>query len=190
MPPTDKDTAEIIRLLKQAEQERSKAVTQGDLAALTNTVMGGIQAVKTELTSRIDIVEGQVKVHTLAFKAIEMGGIPNVAVNRSIAPRRMSPMPQTIDVEKTAGGGIKITDGAQWEKVLKRLDEQEKALDTIEAERDAAKAAERTAQERQGAVTEYATKQRKLVKKLIAALVAGGPLLGAAAHYLLNWLHQ
>ena len=37
---------------------------------------------------------------------------------------------------------------------------------------------------------EYAGKQRKLVKKLVAALIAGGPTLGAAMHYLLKWLHQ
>jgi hypothetical protein len=99
-------------------------------------------------------------------------------------------MPQTIDVEKTAGGGIKITDGAQWEKVVKRLDDQEKAVSELEDAAARAKDGERIAQERQGAVQEYANKQRRLVKTLAAALVAGGPILGAAAHYLLNWLHQ
>jgi hypothetical protein len=181
------DTTEIIRLLKAAEQRSRENVTREDLTNVADTVTNGFR----DLGTRLDGVEGQVRAHAIAIRAIDerTGGGGNVSL-RSYAPRRMSPMPQTIDIEKTAGGGIKITDGAQWEKVVKRLDDQEKALSEIEAERDAAKAAERTAQERQGAVTEYATKQRKLIKKLVAALIAGGPTLGAAMHYLLKWLHQ
>ena len=191
-PPSESlmsnDTAEIIRLLREAEKRSKQSVTREDLTNVADTVTNGFR----DLGTRLDGVEGQVRAHAIAIKAIDerTGGSGSAVSLRSYAPRRMSPMPQTIDVEKTAGGGIKITDGAQWEKVVKRLDDQEKAIAEIEAERDAAKAAERTAQERQGAVTEYATKQRRLVKKLVAALVAGGPTLGAAMHYLLKWLHQ
>jgi hypothetical protein len=182
------DTAEIIRLLKAAEQRSKENITREDLTSVADTVTKGFR----EIGTRLDEVEGQVRAHAIAIRAIDerTGGSGSNISLRSYAPRRMSPMPQTIDIEKTAGGGIKITDGAQWEKIVKRLDDQEKALAEIEAERDAAKAAERTAQERQGAVTEYATKQRKLIKKLVAALIAGGPTLGAAMHYLLKWLHQ
>ena len=192
-PPTESlmpnDTSEIIRLLKAAELRSKQNVTREDLTDVANTVTNGFR----DLGTRLDGVEGQVRAHAIAIKAIDerTGGNSSVNVSlRSYAPRRMSPMPQTIDVEKTAGGGIKITDGAQWEKVVKRLDDQEKALAEIEAERDAAKDAERTAQDRQGGAMEYAKKQRKLVKQMIAALVAGGPALGAAMHYLLKWLHQ
>jgi len=183
------DTTEIIRLLKAAELRSRENVTREDLTNVADTVTTGFR----ELGTRLDGVEGQVRAHAIAIKAIDerTGGSSSVNVSlRSYAPRRMSPMPQTIDVEKTAGGGIKITDGAQWDKIVKRLDEQEKALGEIEAERDAAKEAERTAQDRQAGAMEYAGKQRKLVKKLVAALIAGGPTLGAAMHYLLKWLHQ
>ena len=183
---TDKETAEIIRLLRTAEVRSRETVTHGDLTIVSNTVMAGLR----EVGVRLDAHEGQLRAHAVWIKAIDdrTGGTLSM---RPPLPRRMvTPMPENIDVEKTAGGGIRITDGAQWEKVLRRLDDQEKAIDTLEESEQAAKTAERTAQERQGGALEYATKQRKLVKKLIAALVAGGPVLVTVSHYILKWLQQ
>jgi hypothetical protein len=196
MPSDTGGYSEIIKMLKAAE-ERSKAnVTQADLEKVANSVAAGFK----ELGNRMDGAEATLRMHAIAIKTLDdrqssgsgSGPVANLSSLRNVsyAPRRMSPMPQAIDVEKTAGGGIKIADGAQWDKVIRRLDDQEQALGEIEAERDAAKAAEHLANERQAAVQEYANKQTKRVKKLVAALIAGGPTIGAAVHFLLKYFHQ
>jgi hypothetical protein len=197
-PPTENDIAEVIRLLQEAKTEREKAVTKGNLEDLATTVMGGIREVETKLTARIDTVEGHVRVHALAIRAIDerTGGSTSNMINvrASSAPRRMSPMPQAISVEQTAGGGIRIQDGAQFDKLCKRLDDQEKTIAEITEREVAAQERERVAEEgkriaqiRQGAVQEYADKleaknkkERRLYKRL--AMGAAVPVLAAVVH--------
>jgi hypothetical protein len=199
--PTDKDTAEIIQLLKNAEVRSAKAVTNADFTNLANTVMEGIRDVETKLTARIETVEGVVQVHALALRAMadRTGGTSNMVNVRSNSsvPRRMSPMPQTINVEQTSGGGIKITDGTQWEKVLKRLDDQEKAITVMEEREASAQEAAYLAQVRQGAVQEYATKLEEKSKKnarLYKRLTMAGavPVLVAIVHLIQAYIlgHQ
>ena len=205
MPPTDKESiAEIINLLKRAEKRSEEAVTQGDLTALANTVMGGIREVETKLTSRLETVEGTVRVHALALKAMDdrTGGTGAINLRTSSAPRRMSPMPQTISVEETAGGGIKITDGSQFTGLIKRLDEQEKTL-ALYGEREAAaeereriaEEGQRIAQIRQGAVQEYADKLEEKSKRnvrLFRRILFGAavPVIIALAHLVQAYIAE
>jgi outer membrane murein-binding lipoprotein Lpp len=201
----DKDsTAEIIRLLREAENRSRSSVTHGDLQALGTTVMEAIR----DVGGRIDtlaatqnnqaVVLDQVSRRVTIVERV-LGVNPKTG---SLAPRRMTPNPMpAFDPDKT-DGGRRIIPAEKWNEIETTLQEHAVALEQVQSDLDAeraekqkAEAAERRAQERQADIAEYATKleaeskkTKKRVKKIITGLIAVGPIIGGMVHYILTYL--
>ncbi len=199
------DTAEIIRLLREAEKRSQTTVTHLDLQTLGTTVMTAIR----EVGGRIDVIAA-----TQSNQAVVLDQLGRrvAVVERSVGvdpksgslpPRRMTPSPMpAYDPEKTDGGKRRIIPAEKWDEVENTLREHAVALeqvqadlDSAQAEKEKAKAAEQRAQERQADLRKYADdlefkakKTRKRIGKIIGVLIAAGPAVGTVVHYILRYL--
>jgi hypothetical protein len=191
------DTAEIIRMLREAEKRSAANATQADLQNVSNSLMGGLR----EVGGRIDTLAATVNNHAVVIDQLgqRVAIVEKTAIAKpaSLIPRRMSPSPMpAYDPEKTEGGR-RIVPADKWNEFETTLKVHAAALEQLEEERDKAKEAEKRAQERQADIAEYAAslelkakKSKKRITKIIGALVAAGPVIGTAVHYLLEYLHN
>lgn len=216
---------EQIKLLRSAEEERKKNVTRGDLAALSTNLLAAVATTDKKVDAvaqSIGHLQGQLGTQGIAIAAVNdrVAGIDSRVkiieqirtVGMSAPPRRMSPMPKTYKPDETSPGGRVAFDKAEWEEmqeqqeeVLSSLQKHEEELASIQVERNAAKAAEaeakekeRVAQDRQATIAEYAAglekkaaalaaeakkKRARYIKLAIAIAPTLSALGAAAAHY-------
>lgn len=181
--PNEHDTAELIRLLKKAEVNAGKVITQGALDAAVgqtnanfNKVAGTIMEKVVAVEKKVDLVADRVDIHDSTLATLIR------------ARSHSTPMPRSYDPEETSPGGHLKVRPDEWLTIQDRIA-------TIEKERDAERDKTIKAQERQAAIEEYArgleTKATKRTFRAVKIVAALTPLLlglgAGAAHF---WEHS
>jgi hypothetical protein len=210
---TDKtdDILQAVRALSADLRVAPKHATAEQVERIANVALENHKALNKKiddvygsLDGRIVGVEKRLSTHDIALDSV------HAKIMRVSMPpvRSMSPLPRKYDFkpeETSPGGGLRIA-REDWEQAQEQIDETASQVAALLAERDAARAAELKAQERQAAVQAYVLKQeqeaakqaeeaevqrrkdaktRRQLLKIIAGLAAAGPTIGAVVH----WLH-